>query len=90
MPASSIANQHVSVDMPDFDFPVSFTVNSFMFKVQGKAGMMVSGNSMSSVAALTKSLRSGDIAYIYNIQATATGLGGQTLKQIPPVVINVQ
>lgn len=90
MPASSIANQHVSVDMPDFDFPVSFTVNSFMFKVQGKAGMMVSGNSLSSVAALTKSLRSGDIAYIYNIQATASGLGGQALKQIPPVVINVQ
>ncbi|MPN00370.1 hypothetical protein SDC9_147564 [bioreactor metagenome] len=90
MPASSIPNQHVSVAMPDFDFPVSFTVNSFMFKVQGKAGMMITGNSMSNTAALTKNLRNGDIAYIYNIQATATGLGGQTLKQIPPVVINVQ
>lgn len=90
MPASSIPNQHVSADMPDFDFPVSFTVNSFMFKVPGKAAMMVSGNSMSSVAALTKNLRSGDIAYVFNIQATASGLGGQALKQIPPVVINVQ
>jgi gliding motility-associated protein GldM len=90
MPASSIPNQHVSVDMPDFDFPVNFTVNSFMFKVQGKAGIMVNGNSMNSVESLTKNLRSGDIAFVYNIQATATGLGGQTLKQIPPVVINVQ
>lgn len=90
MPASSIPNQHVSADMPDFDFPVSFTVNSFMFKVPGKAAMMVNGNSLSSVSNLTKTLRSGDIAYIFNIQATATGLGGQTLKQIPPVVINVQ
>lgn len=90
MPASSIPNQKVSADMPDFDFPVSFTVNSFMFKVPGKAAMMVNGNSMSSVANLAKNLRSGDIAYVFNIQATATGLGGQTLKQIPPVVINVQ
>ena len=90
MPASSIPNQKVSADMPDFDFPVSFTVNSFMFKVPGRAAMQVSGNSMSSVAALTKNLRSGDIAYVFNINATATGLGGQTLKQIPPVVINIQ
>ncbi len=90
MPASSIPNQKVSVVMPDFDFPVSFTVNSFMFKVQGRAGMLVNGNSMNSVESLTKNLRSGDIAYVFNINATATGLGNQTLKQIPPVVINVQ
>ncbi|WHF53022.1 gliding motility protein GldM [Chryseobacterium gotjawalense] len=90
MPASSIPNQKVSVVMPDFDFPVSFTVNSFMFRVPGKAGMLINGNSLSSVANLTKNLRNGDIAYVYNINATATGLGGQTLKQIPPVVINVQ
>ncbi|MGV8913857.1 MAG: gliding motility protein GldM [Kaistella sp.] len=90
MPASSIPNQRVSAVMPDFDFPVSFTVNSFMFKVPGKAGMQINGNSLSSVANLTKGLRNGDIAYIYNIQVTATGLGGQAIKQIPPVVINVQ
>lgn len=76
--------------MPDFDFPVSFTVNSFMFRVPGKAGMLINGNSLGGVAALTKNLRSGDIAYVYNINASATGLGGQALKQIPPVVINVQ
>lgn len=90
MPASSIPNQKVSVVMPDFDFPVSFTVNSFMFRVPGKAGMLINGNSLSSVGSLTKGLRNGDIAYVYNINATATGLGGQALKQIPPVVINVQ
>lgn len=90
MPASSIPNQKVSVVMPDFDFPVSFTVNSFMFRVPGKAGMLINGNSLSSVGNLTKGLRNGDIAYVYNINATATGLGGQALKQIPPVVINVQ
>ena len=90
MPASSIPNQRVSAVMPDFDFPVSFTVNSFMFKVPGKAGMQINGNSLSSVANLTKGLRNGDIAYVYNIQVTARGLGGQAIKQIPPVVINVQ
>ncbi len=90
MPASSIPNQRVSADMPDFDFPVSFTVNSFMFKVPGKAAMLVNGNSLSSVANLTKGLRNGDIAYVFNIQATATGLGNQQLKNIGNVIINVQ
>ncbi|MCQ4034301.1 type IX secretion system motor protein PorM/GldM [Kaistella montana] len=90
MPASSIPNQRVTADMPDFDFPVSFTVNSFMFKVPGKAAMLVNGNSMASVANLTKGLRNGDIAYIFNIKATATGLGNQQLQNIGNIIINVQ
>ena len=90
VPASSIANQVVSCAIPDFDFPVSFQVKGFSFKVPGKAATYVSGNSLSSVAALTKNLRAGDICYVFGIQATATGLGGQTLKNISPIVINVQ
>jgi len=90
MPASSIANQTVSVAMPDFDFPVSFQVNSFMFKVPGKAAMRVNGTSMAAVEGLTKNLRSGDIAIVFDIQATATGLGGQVLQNIPGIAINVQ
>lgn len=90
MPASSIPNQRVSADMPDFDFPVSFTVNSFMFKVPGKAAMLINGSSLSAVGNLTKGLRNGDIAYVFNIQATATGLGNQQLKNIGNVIINVQ
>ncbi len=90
MPAGSIPNQRVTADMPDFDFPVSFTVNSFMFKVPGKAALLVNGNSMASVAALTKGLRNGDIAYVFNIKATATGLGNQQLQNIGNVIINVQ
>ncbi len=90
MPASSIPNQSVSVAMPDFDWPVSFSVNSFMFKVPGKAAMTISGNSLGGVASLTKNLRSGDIAYVYNINASAAGIGNQGLKKIPAIVINVQ
>ncbi|MGC4129678.1 MAG: gliding motility protein GldM [Bergeyella sp.] len=90
MPASSIPNQTVSVAMPDFDWPVSFTVNSFMFKVPGKAAMTVNGNSLSGAASLVKNLRAGDIAYVYNINASASGIGNQSLKKIPAVVINVQ
>ena len=90
MPASSIPNQTVSVAMPDFDWPVSFTVNSFMFKVPGRAAMSISGSSMANVASLTKNLRSGDIAYVYNINASASGIGNQGLKKIPAIVINVQ
>lgn len=90
MPASSIANQTVSAAIPDFDFPVSFQVTGFKFKVPGRAAMFINGNSLSAAAGLTKNLRAGDIVYIAGIQATASGLGGQTLKQISPVVINVQ
>lgn len=90
LPATSIENQKVEVSMPDFDFPVSFTVSSFMFKVPGRAAMKISGNSLSSVGGLTKNLRAGDMASIVNIEATATGIGGQALKKIPPIVINVQ
>ena len=90
MPASSIANQTVSAAIPEFDFPVTFTVTSFKFKVPGRAAMLVNGSSMSSVASMVKGLRSGDIVYVADIQATATGLGGQTLKKISPIVINVQ
>ena len=90
MPASSIPNQTISAAIPEFDFPVTFTVTSFKFKVPGRAAMLVNGSSMSSVASMVKGLRSGDIAYVADIQATATGLGGQTLKKISPIVINVQ
>ena len=85
MPANSIANQTVSAAIP-----VSFQVTGFKFKVPGKAAMFVNGNSLSAVEGLTKNLRSGDIVYVAGIQATATGLGGQTLKKISPIVINVQ
>jgi hypothetical protein len=54
MPASSIANQTVSAAIPEFDFPVTFTVTGFKFKVPGKAAMFVNGSSLSSVAGLTK------------------------------------
>lgn len=90
MPATSIANQTISAAIPDFDFPVTFTVTGFKFKVPGRAAMYVEGNSMSAVTNLTKGLRSGDVVSVIGIQATASGLGGQTLKKITPIVINVQ
>lgn len=90
MPASAIANQRVNAAMPDFDFPVSFTVNSFKFKAPGKAAMSISGSSLGGVASLTKNLRAGDVVYVFDIEATATGLGNQRLKNIPPIIINVQ
>ncbi|TXF75092.1 gliding motility protein GldM [Chryseobacterium sp.] len=90
MPATSIANQNVSAALPDFDFPVSFTVNSFMFKAPGRAAMLVQGSSLSSVEGLTKNLRSGDVVYIFDIKTTPIGLGTQQVKNVSPVVINVQ
>ena len=52
--------------------------------------MFVNGNSLSSVASLTKNLRSGDICYIADIQATASGFRRANSEKISPVVINVQ
>ena len=90
MPATSIPNQIVTATLPDFDFPVSFTVNSFILKLPGRAGTMIQGSGLSSAEGLLRNLRSGDVVQIYDIQATATGLGNQRLKEISPVTINVQ
>ena len=45
---SSIANQTVGAGIPDFDFPVTFEVTGFKFKVPGRAAMFINGNSLSS------------------------------------------
>lgn len=90
MPASSIANQTVTATIPDFDFPVNFTVTGFKFKAPGRAAAYISGNSLASVAPLVRSLRSGETVYVFDIEATATGIGNQQLKRISPVMINVQ
>lgn len=90
MPASSIPNQVVTAALVDFDFPVSFTVNSFILKLPGRAGTMIQGSSLSSAEGVLRNLRPGDVVQIYDIQATATGLGSQRLKEISPIIINVQ
>ncbi|WP_370901068.1 GldM family protein [Chryseobacterium gossypii] len=90
MPANSIPNQIVTATLPDFDFPVSFTVNSFIMKLPGRAGTLIQGSSLSQAEGMLRNLRPGDVVQIYDIQATATGLGNQRLKEISPVIINVQ
>lgn len=90
VPATSIPNQMVQAAIPDFDFPVSFTVNQFMVKVPGRAALLIKGNSLSDAAGLVKNVRAGDVVYVFDIKATATGLGTQGIKNISPVVINVQ
>ncbi|KMQ62897.1 gliding motility protein GldM [Chryseobacterium sp. FH2] len=89
MPASSVPNQSVQAAIPDFDFPVSFTVNQFMVKVPGRAALLIKGSSLDEAAGLVKNLRTGDVVYIFDIKATATGLGSQQIKNISPIVINI-
>ncbi|KPH13842.1 GldM family protein [Chryseobacterium sp. ERMR1:04] len=90
MPATSIANQSIQAVIPDFDFPVSFTVNQFMVKVPGRAALLVKGNSLDDAAGLTKNLRAGESVFIFDIKATASGLGNQQVKNISSILINVQ
>lgn len=90
MPASSIPNQTLEAAIPDFDFPVSFTIQSCMVKFPGRASILVSGGNLGALASQIKTLRPGDVVGIFNIKASATGLGNQQLKTITPVIINVQ
>ncbi|RLJ23320.1 gliding motility-associated protein GldM [Chryseobacterium sp. 7] len=90
MPATSIPNQSVQAAIPDFDFPVSFTVTQFMVRVPGRAALLVHGNSLDEAAGLVKNLRTGDVVSIFDIKATAQGLDGQIIKNITPIIINVQ
>ncbi|MFP3593241.1 GldM family protein [Chryseobacterium sp. SIMBA_038] len=89
MPATSVPNQSVQAAIPDFDFPVSFTVNQFMVKIPGRAALLIKGSSLDDAAGLVKNLRTGDVVYIFDIKATATGLGNQQIKNISPIVINI-
>ncbi len=89
MPANSIKNQTVSVDMPGFVYPVSFTVNGFKVKVPGKPTAFVSGNSLSEVGHLFTNLRAGDKVTILDIEVTATGMGNSVPKTPSNVTINV-
>jgi len=87
IPASSLANQVVTATIPDFEFPVSFTVTGFKVKVPGLATAVVSGNSLSAAAGVLSRARSGDQVLIFDISATAVGTNQ---SNISPVVINVQ
>ncbi|WEK69601.1 MAG: gliding motility protein GldM [Candidatus Chryseobacterium colombiense] len=88
MPAQSIQNQTVQAAIPDFDFPVTFTVTEFMVRVPGRAAMLVKGNSLQEAAGLLKNVRSGDDVSIIEIKATAQGLEGP-IKRITPIIIHV-
>ncbi|GAA4159131.1 gliding motility protein GldM [Chryseobacterium ginsenosidimutans] len=90
LPATSVENQALQAVIPDFDFPVSFNVTSFMVRVPGRASMQVQGNSLQGAAGMFRNLRAGDGVYIFDIKATATGLGNTIVPNISPVLINVQ
>ncbi|PIF44460.1 gliding motility-associated protein GldM [Chryseobacterium sp. 52] len=89
MPPTSIQNQTVQAAIPDFDFPVSFTVTQFMVRVPGRAALLIHGNSLNDAGGLVKNLRSGDVVSIFDIKVTAQGLDGQVIKNITPIIINI-
>ncbi len=90
VPAGSIPNQEVSAAIPDFDFPVTFTVTSYMFKMPGRAAIPVTGNDMQSLQGAIKTLRPGDVVSVYGIKYTAQGITMAPGREASPVVINVQ
>ena len=90
VPASSIPNQVVSAAIPDFDFPVTFNVTSFMFKMPGRAAIPVTGNDLSSLQSAVRNLRGGDVVSVYGIKYTAQGIKVAEGREASPVVINVQ
>jgi gliding motility-associated protein GldM len=90
MPSGSVANQQLQAVIPDFDFPVSFNVTSFMVRVPGRAALQIQGNSLQGAEGMFRNLRPGDGVYIFEIKATANGLGDQKIGNISPVLINIQ
>ncbi len=87
MPASSLPNQTVSAGIPDFEFPVSFSVTGFKVKVTGQPTTTVSGSSLRGAAGALSKARSGDQVLIFDISAVASGISQQNIS---PIVINVQ
>ncbi|MDR2123284.1 MAG: gliding motility protein GldM [Flavobacteriaceae bacterium] len=87
IPASSLPNQTVSAGIPDFEFPVSFSVTGFKVKVTGQPTTTVSGSSLRAAAGALAKARAGDQVLIFDISAVASGISQQNIS---PIVINVQ
>lgn len=86
---SSLPRLTVEAAIPNFEFPVSFTVKSFKVKVPGQKTVSVSGSSMSGAERVLRNVKSGDAVNVFDIEATASGIDGR-VPNISPVVIDVQ
>jgi len=87
-PSQSLSVSTVTAKSLDFDFDMTWTVNSFVIKVPGQATVRVTGGSMNGAAqAAIKKATRGDQVTISEI--IATGTGGVKLKAAP-VVYEVQ
>lgn len=87
---SSLKRLQVEASIPDFEFPVSFTVTSFKVKVPGQKTVSVNGSSLSGVGRILDQVKAGDAVNIFDIEAKASGLGNTRIPNIAPVVIDVQ
>ncbi len=90
LPASSIPNQLITAAIPDFDFPVTFNVTSYLLKVPGRAAIPVTGNDLSAAQGAIRNLRPGDNVYIYGIKYTAAGIPVAPGREAAAIMINVQ
>lgn len=88
---SSLKRLQIEAKIPDFEFPVTFTVKSFKVKVPGQKTVSVNGKSMSSPALqrVLSQVKAGDAVNIFDIKATASGLDVRP-GTISPVVLDVQ
>ena len=57
---------------------------------QNFSGETLSGNSLSGAEGMFRNLKAGDGVYIFDIKATANGLGNYVVPNISPVLINIQ
>lgn len=76
--------------LPDFDFELNLSVNTFKFKVEGAATVQVQGNKLNAQAknALKRAKR-GSSVQIFDINAKITGNSGYRLKKVSPVFIEL-
>lgn len=87
---SSLGRLQVEATIPDFEFPVTFEVTSFKVKVPGQRTVQVNGKSLSGAGRVIDQVKAGDAVNIFDIEATASGLGNTRIPNIAPVVIDVQ
>lgn len=85
---SSVKRLKVEAAIPDFEFPVSFTVTSFKIKVPGQKTVTVNGNSMGGAGRVLDKVKAGDAVNIFDIKVKATGI--DNVRNVSPVVIDVQ
>ncbi|WP_196889510.1 gliding motility protein GldM [Aureivirga sp. CE67] len=90
LPKSSLEKATVEAMIPDFDFDVKLTTNSFKIKIEGQNTILVNGNKLNAKAKKAlKRAKPGSTVMIFGVKSKMAG-GAIKVKEATPLVVTLQ